>query len=226
MDYALIIPIFNEQNTLEKLLFQLKNFDKNLEVIIINDGSTDGTKSILEAQNDFFVLHNKSNKGKGFSIIKGVKSCSRKNIILMDGDLEIELASISRLIEEHKKYKNIVVVGSRWNQRKHDNFNINMYGNILINYLFNSLYNTSFEDVLCCVKILEKKLFTELNIKSHNFNIEMEIMSKLVLKDVKFLQKKVFYERRKSSDGKKIKLSDGWGILWEMVLNRVNNNKI
>ena len=78
MDYSLIIPIFNEQNTLEKLLFELKNFDKKLEIIIINDGSTDGTKSILEAQNDFSVLHNESNKGKGFSIIKGVNSCSRK----------------------------------------------------------------------------------------------------------------------------------------------------
>ena len=226
MDYSLIIPIFNEQNTLEKLLFQLKNFDKKLEIIIINDGSTDETKSILEAQNDFSVIHNESNKGKGFSIIKGVNSCSRKNIILMDGDLEIELDSISKLVEEHEKYKNIVVIGSRWNQKSKDNLNINTYGNILINYLFNLLYNTSFEDVLCCVKILEKNLFTDLNIKSYNFNIEMEIMSKLVLKNVRFLQKNVIYKRRKSSDGKKIKLSDGWGILWEMIKNRVSNNKI
>ena len=144
----------------------------------------------------------------------------------MDGDLEIELASISKLVEEHEKYKNTVVVGSRWNQISKDNFNINTYGNILINYLFNLLYSTSFEDVLCCVKILEKNLFTNLNLKSYNFNIEMEIMSKLVLKDVKFLQKNVIYKRRKSSDGKKIKLSDGWGILWEMVKNRVSKNKI
>ena len=100
----------------------------------------------------------------------------------MDGDLEIELASISKLVEEHEKYKNTVVVGSRWNQISKDNFNINTYGNILINYLFNLLYSTSFEDVLCCVKILEKNLFTNLNLKSYNFNIEMEIMSKLVLK--------------------------------------------
>ena len=220
MDYSLIIPIYNEEGTLKKLLLQLKNFNNKIEIIIINDGSTDRTKSILERQNNFTVIHNKVNRGKGFSIIKGVNFSSRKNIILMDGDLEVELESISNLIKEHKLFENIVVVGSRWNTKSNSGKNLNTYGNFLINYLFNILYFTSLTDVLCCVKIINKKLFKSLNLKSNNFNIEMELMSKLALKGVDFSEKDVIYKRRKNNEGKKIKISDGWGILWEMFKNK------
>ena len=91
MNYSLIIPIYNEEKTLHELLFQLKKFSDIFEIIIINDGSTDNSKKILSSQKHIKVLHNPINMGKGFSIINAIEFVSHQNIILMDGDLEIDI---------------------------------------------------------------------------------------------------------------------------------------
>lgn len=226
MDYSLIIPIYNEDKTLNSLLSQLKKFDNNIEIIIINDGSTDTTKSILEKQNNIIVFHNEINKGKGFSIIKGVGLSSRNNIILMDGDLEIDLKSIHNLIKEFEKHNDQVITGKRWNEESNAGLGINTYGNHLINYLFNFLYDTKLTDVLCCVKIIKKDLLESIQLKSIGFNIEMEIMSKLVIRNINIREKNVIYNRRSNEKGKKLKLSDGWGIVYEMFKNKFNNFKL
>ena len=141
MSYSLIIPIYNEKATLKELLSQLNDLDDKIEIIIVNDGSTDGTKSILTKQNSFQIVNNKINQGKGFSIVKGSKYASKDNLILMDGDLEIDLSCIPILINEYELNTNTVIVGSRWGQenigwnKKH----INTYGNFFINYIFNAL---------------------------------------------------------------------------------------
>ena len=220
MKLSLIIPIYNEEKTLNTLLNELEKLNAKLEILIINDGSTDSTESILRNQKNIKVIHNKINRGKGFSIINASKYINAENIILMDGDLEIDLDSISDLINTFEILDNQVMVGCRWNDRSNPGKHINTYGNYFINYLFNFLYGTDLNDVLCCVKVINKKLFNSLNLKSHGFNIEMEIMSKLAKKNIKFLEKNVVYNRRKSNEGKKIKLSDSWGILKEMVINR------
>lgn len=221
MNFSLIIPIYNEEKTLNILLNELEELNINLEIILINDGSTDSTESILRNQKNIKVIHNKKNKGKGYSIINAAKQINTDNIILMDGDLEINLDSVSKLINVYEKLDNQVVVGCRWNNKSNPGKHINTYGNYLINYLFNSLYGTDLNDVLCCVKIINKNLFNSLNLKSNGFNIEMEIMSKLARKNIKFSEKNVIYNRRKSSEGKKIKLSDSLGIIKEMVMNRL-----
>ena len=79
------------------------------------------------------------------------------------------------------------------------------------------LYRTKMNDVLCCVKILDKNLFKSLNLNSKSFSIEVEIMSKLAIMNTKFRQVKIDYKRRKKNEGKKLKVSDGWGVLWRMI---------
>jgi glycosyltransferase involved in cell wall biosynthesis len=219
MSYSLIIPIFNEEATLEGLLGQLKDLDNKIEIIIVNDGSTDNTKSILETQKAFKIIHNKMNRGKGFAIAEGAKHASKDNFILMDGDLEIDMSCIPIIINEYELNPNTVTVGSRW-EKESMRFNkkhLNTYGNFLINYIFNFLYKTNLNDVLCCVKIINNNLFKSLKLESLSFSVEMELMSKLALINTKFHQVKIKYKRRKKSEGKKLKISDGWGILWKMV---------
>ena len=91
MKLSLLIPIYNEEKTLNTLLGELEKLNVNLEILIINDGSTDSTESILRKQKNIKVIHNKINRGKGFSIINASKYINADNIILMDGDLEINL---------------------------------------------------------------------------------------------------------------------------------------
>ena len=93
MKYSLIIPIYNEERAINKLLKSLKDYSKTLE-IIVNDGSNDRTKSLLKKENLFKIVHNNKNRGKGFSISKGIELATNKYIILMDGDLEINLNQI------------------------------------------------------------------------------------------------------------------------------------
>ena len=225
MNYSLIIPIYNEGHSLDKLLKQLQKLDSSIEIIIVDDGSNDSTKSILEAQSSFKVIMHQKNLGKGASIISGINDAKHDNIILMDGDLEVEMSSVIEGIKVYENnYPNIVINGCRWNKRSNPGFSINTYGNFIINFIFNNLYKTNIKDVLCCVKIFKKDLFNSLNITSKSFSIEIELMSKLALKKRKFNEVDVVYNRRSSNDGKKLKISDAWGILWKMLKIRLNNN--
>lgn len=217
MTYSLIIPVYNESRTLSILLKQLGRLDKNIEIIIVDDGSTDGSKSVLKKNNQYKIIRNEINVGKGFSIVKGVEYASNKNIILIDGDLEVDINDIPILIKIYENINIDALVGIRWDNEKKIKSDINYIGNYLINTIFNLLYKSSLKDILCCVKIINKSLFKSLGIQSKGFNIEAEIMSKLVLKNYTLKEVNISYKRRSAEEGKKLKLSDGWKILWTMI---------
>ena len=114
MSFSIIIPVYNEEKTLNELICQLKKIDDKTEIIIINDGSTDKTGSILGKHKFFKSIHNPKNIGKGFSIISGIKYAKNENIILMDGDLEISLRCIPDIINQFNSKQKYILVGSRW----------------------------------------------------------------------------------------------------------------
>ena len=212
MSYSLIIPIFNEGRTLKKLLNKLDCISTKIEIILVDDGSTDETKNILQtrSKSNFIIIINDINRGKGFAIRKGVKKASKENIILFDGDLELNLEEIPKLVALYEDSKCDALVGTRWGK---DNNNI---GNQIINYIFNILFNSNYNDVLCCAKILEKKLFKALEIKSDGFSLEIETMAKLAKKKSKIEEINLEYNRRTVNEGKKIKPSHIWIILFTM----------
>ena len=217
MSYSLIIPIYNEGTTLKRLLNELNKLDESIEIILINDGSNDETKSILDNQNSIRVIHNLENKGKGSSIIIGANSACHNNLILMDGDLEIDIESIIPCIKLYESKDKHVVVGSRWNNKSKTGININTIGNIIINYIFNILFKTNLKDILCCVKIIDQELLNSLDLNSKRFSIEAEIMSKLAMLDTEIYEIDVVYNRRNSDQGKKLKISDSLNIIWTMI---------
>jgi len=217
MTYSLIIPIYNEERTLSALLKKLDRLDDNIEIIIIDDGSNDGSDLLLANLKDYNVLRNESNIGKGASILKGVNSATNQNIILIDGDLEVDIDDIPKLITRFKTSNNDAIVGVRWEKDDDYKFEINTIGNYFINALFNLLYNSSLNDVLCCLKILDKDLFKSLDIKSKGFSIEVETMAKMVLNGLFIEEVSIQYNRRTSEEGKKLKISDSWHIIWTMI---------
>jgi len=217
MTYSLIIPIYNEERTLSALLKKLDRLDDNIEIIIIDDGSNDGSDLVLANLKDYNVLRNESNIGKGASILKGVNSATNQNIILIDGDLEVDIDDIPKLITRFKTSNNDAIVGVRWKKDDDYKFEINTIGNYFINALFNLLYNSSLNDVLCCLKILDKDLFKSLDIKSKGFSIEVETMAKMVLNGLFIEEVSIQYNRRTSEEGKKLKISDSWHIIWTMI---------
>ena len=221
MTYSLIIPIYNEERTLSALLKRLDRLDNNIEIIIIDDGSNDGSDLVLANLKEYNVLRNESNIGKGASILKGVNSAKNQNVILMDGDLEIDIDDIPKLITRFETSSNDAIVGMRWKKNGDYRFDINTIGNYFINLLFNLLYNSRLNDVLCCVKILDKNLFQSLDIQSKGFSIEVETMAKLVSRGVIIEEVDIQYNRRTPQEGKKLKFSDGWNIIWTMLKLRL-----
>ena len=219
MNYSLIIPVFNEERTLHILIKKLDELKSdNIEIIIIDDGSNDGTKDILLKTNRIITECNRTNVGKGASITNGVNLASNENIILFDGDLEVDVNEIPKLILKYEETKPDVLTGTRWKYNSIKKFyDINMLGNYLINMIFNFLFKSNFNDVLCCVKILSLENFKSLNIKSKGFNIEVETMAKLVMKRSIIKEVEVKYKRRTTKEGKKLKLSDAWIIIWTIL---------
>ena len=119
MTYSLIIPIFNEGRSLHLLIEKLNMLDdKRIEIIIIDDGSDDGTNEILKENDQFIVKRNKINLGKGASIKKGIELASNKNVILMDGDLEVDISDIPKLISKYEHSESQVLTGVRWQDKK------------------------------------------------------------------------------------------------------------
>ena len=216
MTYTLIIPIYNEVRTLPVLLNKLQRLGDNIEIIIIDDGSNDGTKELLIENNQFIIIRNESNLGKGVSIRRGIDLASNQNIVLMDGDLEVDIDDIPNLLTIFENNNN-TLVGVRWKEDSNLNFDINAIGNYLINSLFNLLFQSNLNDVLCCVKILNLNLFKSLNTESNGFSIEVETMAKLVLKGLIIDEVNIKYNRRTAEEGKKLKISDSWNIIWTMI---------
>ena len=219
MKYSLIIPIYNEARIINELINQLNTLHKTIEIILIDDGSSDASYSILkEHKKNFVLLKNEKNYGKGFCINKALDFATNENIILMDGDLEIEIDNIHKLLKKYSETKTIVI-GTRWNEKKHHS--INYYGNIIINKIFNIIYGTSFCDILCCLKIINKGTLKSLDLKSMRFGIETEIMAKLAMKESQITQISVSYSPRTRKEGKKIRFSDAWIILWIMIKTKM-----
>ena len=215
--YALLIPIYNEERAIPALIKDLKNLDKNISVILINDGSTDNTFQLIKDLKFCKIISNKNNFGKGASIKKGLSVVSEENVILMDGDNEIDINQISDLINFYEKNNEDVLLGVRWNIKKGSEYDINHIGNYFINVIFNFLFKSRFNDILCCLKIMRTDLINSFNIKSKRFTIETEIMARIAQRNLSYNEIKVKYSRRGRNEGKKIKFPDGFKILFVMI---------
>ena len=224
MTYTIIIPVYNEYLVLPSLLNKLKklNLNENIETIIIDDGSYDGTKDFLNDKGFYELITYKKNLGKGAALKAALDKVKTKNIIIIDGDLEIDIEEIPLLIKKFEKCNQHVLTGIRWEKNTLIRFDINALGNFFINYFFNVFYNSNFNDVLCCVKIMSLDLFKSLNIESNRFEIEVEIMAKLCSLNNSIIETPVRYQRRTRKEGKKLKVSDAWKILSAIIYFKFN----
>lgn len=228
MDYSLIIPIFNEKKTLPDLLNQIKSIKDHMEIILIDDGSNDGSKEILKnfnKNNEIIIFKNKSNLGKGYAIKKGLELASGNNIILADGDLEIDITKIPTIIKSYgdnfKKHNhNSVLVGVREGLNNQKNYTVFNLGNKYVNLIFNFVYGTNFQDILCCLKIISRKKMIDFNLTSKGFDIETEIMAQIAKRKMSAIECVIGYKSRSIKDGKKIKLLDSLVILKRMFVEK------
>ena len=211
---SIIIPIYNEIEKLPELIKLLEPYKYNNQIILINDGSQDGTREFLDAQSDLKIIHHDKNFGKGTAVRTALKNVIKETVLLIDGDLEINIKNLNSLIKTIDK--NQIIVGYRVSKTI-NNFSLIEFGNITLNLIFNLLYSSNYKDILCCLKIIPTKILKDLNLNASGFELETEIMAKICMRNLNVIEEEVPYKRRSNKDGKKLRITDSYVILKKMI---------
>ena len=216
MCYTIIIPLYNEEKLIPQLLLELEKFSYFNQVLIINDGSTDSSNKLLTRCNHITLNTLDKNYGKGYSIQTGLREAIYNKIIIFDGDLELETNDIKKLMILDKSKSINFVIGSRYKDKIQIN-SIWDIGNYFFRFIFNKLYKSTLNDVLCCSKSFYKSDLDLEKVKSIGFDIDIEILSFFINKFEKTIDLHLSYNRRKIKEGKKINIKVGWIILVRLI---------
>lgn len=212
MKLSVIIPVFNERKTIQDILDRVKNVDIEKELIIVDDGSTDGTRKILEKMDDddqIKTFYHCENRGKGAAIRTAQSHVSGDIVIIQDADLEYQPEDYPRLIKPIEDGFADVVYGSRF-LGPHRVFMFWHYlGNKFLTWLTNVLYNTMLTDMETCYKVFRGEVFRQLPIRSSGFDFEAEITARIFKKKLKVVEVPITHYGRGYREGKKITWRDG-----------------
>mgnify|MGYP005650194369 FL=1 len=216
---SVLIPCFNEKNTIEKIVDKINKLEKlNLEIIVIDDNSFDGTKEILknEIKNKVSqIIFNEKNYGKGYCIKKGIEVATGEIILIQDADLEYDPKEYFKLIKPIKDGNADVVYGSRFigGEERRILFFWHTVANKLLTLLSNMFTNLNLTDMETCYKVFKKDLMKKIDLKEKGFGFDPEITAKLSKQKPKIYEVGISYFGRTYEEGKKINLKDAFVVL-------------
>lgn len=228
MFLSIIIPIFNEKDTILELLNRIKKvgLKKEYEILMIDDGSTDGTREILEKiknEKNYKVIFKEKNSGKGDSLKLGFKKAVGEYVIVQDADLEYDPKDYLKLLEEILKHKKTVVYGSRFMGNYKDMSSLHYFGNQLLTFITNILFGVRLTDMETCYKLFPRELIQKLKLRASRFEFEPEVTAKIIKKGYKIVEVPISYAGRSHSEGKKITWKDGFSAIFSLVRYRFVN---
>lgn len=210
----IIIPVYNEEKTIENILEILENtdfcgLDKNF--IIVDDCSTDATRDILKKYEDkYTVVYKEKNGGKGSAVYAGFQNAKGDIVIIQDADLEYNPSDYAPLLKLIVDGEADVAYGSRFLGTPFKDFMFLSYvANKFLTFLTNLLYGTKLTDMETCYKAMKREFVQDMKINSRKFDLEPEITAKLVKKGAKIKELPIKYNARSYEDGKKITYKDG-----------------
>jgi glycosyltransferase involved in cell wall biosynthesis len=211
---SIIIPVFNEINFIGKIL-QLVNLQKkffNIQIIVSDDGSNDGTYEFLNINKKLYdnLIRSEKNKGKGFAIKKAMPFINGDIVIIQDADLEYNPADYKNILTPFTESGADVVYGNRFanNNYQRLHFFSHKIANIIITLIVNFVTNINFSDVECGFKAFKAEIFKSILLNEKSFGFEIEITKKISKLNLKIFQAPVSYNGRNYSEGKKIKFKD------------------
>ena len=223
---TIIIPVYNEQDTVVSLINRVKSADigdVSKEIIVVNDGSTDASAHQLEKIQEITLIHHPENLGKGFAIRSGINEASGDCIIIQDADLEYSPDDYAQLISPILEKRVKVVFGSR--RLKKDNQQhsaISFYlGGVALTLLTNLLFpGANITDQPTCYKVFDAQVLRNLNLKCKRFEFCAEVTAKVLRRKYKIMEVPISYFPRKVSEGKKIRWHDGISAIATLVKYR------
>ena len=219
MKISVIIPCFNEENTIKKIVEKVKeNSNFSLEIIIIDDYSSDKTREIIEndlkTKVDLIVL-NDQNYGKGFSVRKGIDAATGDIILIQDADLEYNPSDYGKLLKPIMDDVADVVYGSRFvgSEEKRVLYFWHMVGNKFLTLLSNMFTNLNLTDMEVCYKVFRSSVIKDIKLEENRFGFEPEVTAKIAKKSLRVYEVGISYYGRKYIDGKKITWRDGFSAI-------------
>jgi len=215
MKLSVIIPCYNEVHTIEKVLEAVKmSAYKDLEVIIVDDFSTDGTreklKSVVEPRVDKVVYHD-MNRGKGAALRTGIKEATGDIVIVQDADLEYDPDEYPKLVKPIVEGRADVVYGSRFmgHEPHRALYFWHRVGNMALTLMSNAFTNLNLTDMETCYKVFRRDIIQSIEIEENRFGFEPEITAKIAKKRCKVFEVGISYYGRTYEEGKKIGWKDG-----------------
>jgi glycosyltransferase involved in cell wall biosynthesis len=224
MKLSIVMPVYNERNTIEAILNEVKALDIEKEIIIVDDCSQDGTRDWLRAQDGqgVKVFFHDRNRGKGAALRTGFSHVTGDIVVPQDADLEYDPNDLIQMMVPFQKGVADAVYGSRLiggaPQRVHMFWH--KVGNTLLSFLTNLLFNSTLSDMETCYKMIRTDVIRGLSLVSDGFSIEPEITAKILKRKLRVYEVPISYYGRTYEEGKKITWVHGFGALWTLIKYR------
>jgi len=218
---SVIVPVFNERTTVAEIVRRVRAVDVPLvvDVVVVDDGSSDGTDRVLAAIEDSTVrvVTHEANQGKGAAIRTGLAHARGDLVLVQDADLEYDPDDWPRLLDPVLKNKASVVYGSRFTGERKNMMPLHWIGNRFLSLVTNVLYSSTLSDMETCYKLFDRRVLEGVTIVSNRFDFEPEITAKVLRRGYRIYEVPISYAGREVDEGKKITWRDGLGALRALV---------
>lgn len=224
MKLSVIIPVYNEVGNIEEILKRVKATKKASEIVVVDDGSQDGTRDILkklDGKEKVRVILHEKNQGKGAAVRTGMDAAAGEIMLIQDADLEYDPRDYATLLQPLEEGIADVVYGSRFlgGPRRVTMF-WHMVANRLLTFMTNILYDTILSDMETGYKVFRRKVVVGMKLRSKRFDFEPEFTAKLLKRHYRIYEVPISFNPRDYSQGKKIKLKDAFEAVWTLLKYR------
>ncbi len=224
MKLSVIIPIYNEINTLEEIISRVQETNLADEIVLVDDGSIDGTREIVEKfknKNGFVVVMHEKNQGKGAAVRSGFEVANGEIFLIQDADLEYDPREYPNLLKPLEEDLSDVVYGSRFlgASRRVAMF-WHMIANKMLTLFTNILYDTILTDMETGYKVFKREVVDDMPLHSKRFEFEPEFTAKILKRKYRIFEVPITFNPRDYSDGKKIGLTDAFEAIWALIKYR------
>jgi glycosyltransferase involved in cell wall biosynthesis len=221
---SVIVPVFNERNTVAEIVRRMRSVELPVEreIVIVDDGSDDGTRDVLTQLGDSTVrvVKHPSNRGKGAAIRTGLASSTGDAVLVQDADLEYDPEDWPKLLAPVLKGRARVVYGSRFTGERRNMLFLHWVGNRFLSLVTNVLYNSTLSDMETCYKLFQRDVLDGIQLRAERFDFEPEFTAKVLRRGVRIYEVPISYAGREPNEGKKITWRDGVTALWTLVKYR------